>query len=139
VSPVVEAAPVAPAPAPVEEKKVEAPVQPTVVKTTTTLSDLEKELEESAKAPKAPSPYEHDYHHDNNNGGKNRRPHKISDEEVEHVKPDEAVAQGAMPIYTQEELAAIEKEENENGSSDGNSEDVDIDQYDKYYDDDNNK
>jgi transcription termination/antitermination protein NusA len=133
-----EAAPsVAPA-APVEEKKVETPVQPTVVKTTTTLSDLEKELEESAKAPKAPSPYDHDYHHDNK-GTKNRRPHKISDEEVEHVKPDEAVAQGAMPIYTQEELAAIEKEENDNGSSDGNSEDVDIDQYDKYYDDDNNK
>jgi N utilization substance protein A len=136
---VVETAPVAAPVAPVvEEKKVETPVQPTVVKTTTTLSDLEKELEESAKAPKAPSPFDHDYHHDNK-GGKNRRPHKISDEEVEHVKPDEAVAQGAMPIYTQEELDAIEKEENENGSSDGNSEDVDIDQYDKYYDDDSNK
>jgi hypothetical protein len=43
-----------------------------------------------------------------------------------------------MPIYSQEELEAIAKEEEENGK-DESEENVDIDQYDKYYDDDDKK
>ncbi|MCH3910129.1 MAG: transcription termination factor NusA [Bacilli bacterium] len=117
------------------EKKEEAPVQPTIVKTTTTLSDLEKELEESAKNPR---PVEHTFKK-NDRLTKNRRPRSISDEEVQHVKPSEAVAQDAMPIYSQAELEDIEKEESDNDSQDNSSDDVDIDEYDKYYDDNSGK
>jgi hypothetical protein len=42
-----------------------------------------------------------------------------------------------MPIYSQEELDAIAKEEEDSEGKDENPEEVDIDQYDKYYDDDN--
>jgi N utilization substance protein A len=125
---------VVPTPAPVVEEKAAPAPQMTEVKTTTTLDQLEKELEESAKMPhEEPKDYSKKFV----KGGKNRRPHQISDKEVEHVKPAEVPAQGAMPIYSQEELDAIAKEEEENGDKDETSEDVDIDQYDKYYDDGN--
>jgi N utilization substance protein A len=128
----VAATPVTPVetPAPVKE----APVTPTEVKTTTTIADLEKELEEAKNRPAPVSPFHHGFQ-------KNKRPHKITEEEVEHVKPSEVAPSGdAMPIYSQEELDQIAQEESEKDDtsdkdSNGNNDDVDIDQYDKYYDD----
>lgn len=119
-----------------EVKKVETPIE---VKTTVSLEDLEKGLAESAKAPKVFEERDFRHDHDFKKGGKSRRPHQISDKEVEHVKPAEVPAEGTLPIYSQEELEAIEKEEAESEEKDthNTSEDVDIDQYDKYYDDDN--
>lgn len=118
------------APAPIKE----TPVTPTEVKTTTTIADLEKELEEAKNRPAPVSPFHHGFQ-------KNKRPHKITEEEVEHVKPSEvAPSTDAMPIYSQEELDQIAQEESEkDDTSDkdngGNVDDVDIDEYDKYYDD----
>jgi len=118
----VSAAPLAPA----------APVQPTVVHTTTTLSDLEKELEAAREKKTQPA-------------SKFRRPHKITEEEVSRVatptKPGEA-----LPVYTKEELAAIAKEEAENPETpetvdvvEDTEEDIDYADYDKYYDDEGGK
>jgi N utilization substance protein A len=135
VMPIKEETPVAPVveatPAPVKETPVQE-VKPTEVKTTTTLDALEKELEE---AKNRPSPTSQSFGH---GYAKNKRPHKITEEEVEHAKvtPEAPTTTEAMPIYSQEELDQIEAEENDNASSNTDSnEDVDIDQYDKYYDD----
>ncbi|MCQ2797549.1 MAG: transcription termination factor NusA [Bacilli bacterium] len=102
VAPSVEVAPVVEeaAPAPAVEEPVK-PVEPTIqVKTTKTIEDLEASLS-SKPAKKQAKP---DY--------KKKRPHQISDDEVEPVKPIEVtVAPEAMPIYTEEELAEIEREE----------------------------
>ena len=129
----VEEAKVAPAPAPVEAPapKVETPIE---VKTTVSLEDLEKNLEEEKNAPHVESDFSK---RPNFQKGKNRRPHQISDKEVERVKPTDVPNGSAMPIYSQEELDAIAKEEEDNEGKDESSEEVDIDQYDKYYDDDN--
>jgi N utilization substance protein A len=140
-TPVVAAAPtpVAPAPSPAIETpvapKVEKPIE---VKTTVSLEDLEKNLEEEKNAPHVESDFSK---RGNFNKGKNRRPHQISDKEVEHIKPTDVPANGgsAMPIYSQEELDAIAKEEEESEGKEEGSEEVDIDQYDKYYDDDDKK
>jgi transcription termination/antitermination protein NusA len=130
VAPVASAAP---AVQPVEAKPVAQPVveeKPTVVQTTTTLADLEKELE-AAKEKKTVT------------YTKNRRPRNISEDEVKHVKPSEVQtpAAGAMPIYSQEELDQIAAEETENAPEETTAAkeeaEEDIDQYDKYYDDDN--
>lgn len=136
-------APVALTPAaPVEEAPEapkEAPAQPIEVKTTVSLEALEKDLEESAKAPKVEKPDYHTFAKGNGKGGKQRRPHQISDKEVEHVKPTEVPAEGTLPIYSQEELDAIAKEEAESEPKEENAqsgdEEID-DQYDQYYDDD---
>lgn len=72
---------------------------------------------------------------------------KKKDENVEgeeKKEESEASKATAMPIYTQEELDAMEKEDEENNDSDDNmdyEDDEDLDQYysDKYYDDDSNK
>ncbi len=108
---------VAPVSAPVMDEKKE-------VTTTTTLSDLEAQLEASKEKKTRPA--------------KKGRPHKITEEEVkrEVVKP--SANDNAMPVYTEEELARIEEEEAD--SFDGEIEtDEDIDQdyadYDQYYDD----
>jgi N utilization substance protein A len=137
VIPEAAAAPVAPAPvaapiapAPVVEKPA-APVTPTVVHTTTTLSDLEKELEAAKEKKTQPA-------------SKFRRPRKITEEEVKHVAPTTKPGE-AMPVYTEEELAALAKEEAENpdnvnpDDADNSEEDVDYSDYDKYYDDDDKK
>ena len=107
----------------VEEVKEEKPVETLEVKTTKTLEDLEKELANTKvqKTEKKPA--------------QNKRPHHISDEEVERVKPNE-VPQNMMPIYTKEELEEIEKEES-NLDYDDNYDDIDLEDYDEYYDDDN--
>ena len=107
----------------VEEVKEEKPVETLEVKTTKTLEDLEKELANTKvqKSEKKPA--------------QKKRPHHISDEEVERVKPNE-VPQNMMPIYTKEELEEIEKEES-NLDYDDNYDDIDLEDYDEYYDDDN--
>lgn len=107
---------------PAEEVK-EKPVETLEVKTTKTLEDLEKELANTKvqKSEKKPA--------------QKKRPHHISDEEVERVKPSE-VPQNMMPIYTKEELEEIEKEES-NLDYDDNYDDIDLEDYDEYYDDDN--
>ena len=107
----------------VKEVKEEKPVETLEVKTTKTLEDLEKELANTKvqKSEKKPA--------------QKKRPHHISDEEVERVKPNE-VPQNMMPIYTKEELEEIEKEES-NLDYDDNYDDIDLEDYDEYYDDDN--
>ena len=107
-----------------------APVAPSVdekkeVTTTTTLSDLEAQLEASKEKKTRPA--------------KKGRPRKITEEEVKRettVKPTSS--ENAMPVYTEEELARIEEEEADVYDGDIES-DEDIDQdyadYDQYYDD----
>lgn len=120
-SPIVEEKPI--------EKKAEPIIEkPLVVKTTTTLEDLEKELASSKDNVKKGKP---DF--------KKKRPHKISDEEVAPVKPivnEPQTPSSMMPIYSEEELAEIEKEESDEMFDDV-LDDIDIDEYDKYYDDEN--
>ncbi len=107
---------------PAEEVK-EKPVETLEVKTTKTLEDLEKELANTKVQKSEKKPVQ------------KKRPHHISDEEVERVKPSE-VPQNMMPIYTKEELEEIEKEES-NLDYDDNYDDIDLEDYDEYYDDDN--
>ncbi len=107
---------------PAEEVK-EKPVETLEVKTTKTLEDLEKELANTKVQKSEKKPVQ------------KKRPHHISDEEVERVKPNE-VPQNMMPIYTKEELEEIEKEES-NLDYDDNYDDIDLEDYDEYYDDDN--
>lgn len=107
--------------------KKEETVETAEVKTTTTLSDLEKELE-SAKEKKTRSVTK-------------KRPRKITEEEVKRETPVAPVApnQSAMPVYTEEELADIEAEEKNYDSYEGDTEediDEDYSEYDQYYDDD---
>ncbi len=121
-----------------EEAKAAAPVEEAAevkeepkeevrkeVQTTTTLSDLEAQLEASKEKKTRPA--------------KKGRPRKITEEEVkrEVVKP--AANENAMPVYTEEELAKIEEEEAANGYDGDIESDEDIDQdyadYDQYYDD----
>ena len=111
---------------PVEEVK---PAEPTKVRTTTTLESLEKALEsdkkkESFKATQKTS----------------KRPRKITEDEIENEekeKPVEEVKKGPqMDIYTKEELEALDDEENLY-EDDYEEEEIDYDDYDKYYDDEN--
>lgn len=110
-----------------QEEKVEQETVHAEVKTTKSLLELEQELEQAKNkasfvtrgTPKA------------------KRPHKITEEEVERVKPTEVTpAFGTMPIYSQEELDQIEQEESMNADLDNMDDDEDLDQYDSYYDDD---
>ena len=113
---------------PVEEE-APAPVEETEVKTTTTLSELESELNES--------------HERQSRGGARgtKRPRKITEEEVrrEPIKPT-APASG-MAIYTEEELAAMNEEDENDLDLYDMEEESDIDEeyneYDRYYDDEN--
>ena len=111
-----------PPPAAPAAEKPAKPVVHTEVKTTTTLEDLEKELSEKKDEPIR------------RGGEKKRRPRRISEEEVERVKPSEMPA-NVLPIYSDEELAEIEAEESEE-SLDDDIDESDYDQYDSYYDDD---
>lgn len=111
-----------------QPEEVEIPeIKPTEVKTTTTLASLEASLEsdkrkEEFKATQKTS----------------RRPRKITEEEVEHeVKPIEVEKkQPQMDIYTKEELEELENEELYDDEYYDEDEDIDFDDFDKYYDDD---
>ena len=94
-----------------EEKKAE-------VKTTTTLEDLEKSLEASAKK--------------ETKSKDNRRKKKAAEEEKEEVALHTEGPR--MSIYTEEELAEMEEEEKE--IDEVEEDDIDYDDYDQYYDED---
>ena len=102
------------------EVKEEAPkAETTHVKTTTTLEDLEKALEDSSKAQKKKET--------------NKRKKKVEEKEEEStiIHND----QPRMSIYTEEELKAMEEEENEAEEEVYDDEDFDdYDDYDDYYD-----
>ena len=103
----------------VKEEKVEE-VKTTQVKTTTTLEDLEKSLEDSGKTQKKTN---------------FKRSKKKAEEEEEDKKPGITHADGPrMSIYTEEELKEIEEEENE--VEEDLDDDIDYDEYDEYYDED---
>ena len=104
-----------------QKEKEEEAKTPTVVATTTTLEDLEKELE-SAKEKKTKSQ------------SKGKRPRKITEEEVP-VEPTAKPVVPTMPVYTEEELSEIEKEEQEDLYD--SDLDEDYSEYDDYYDDSN--
>lgn len=91
----------------------------TSVKTTTTLEDLEKSLEDSSKSAKKST--------------SNRRKKKVEEE-----KEEESVVKHAdtprMSIYTEEELKEMEAEEE--AEEEVEEEDIDYDEYDQYYDED---
>ncbi|HPS18780.1 MAG TPA: transcription termination factor NusA [Bacilli bacterium] len=127
VTPVEAKVEVAPAPVtPVAENKAEEKVEEVkVVKTTTTLSDLEKTLEEE----------------DKKSGfvRKNwRKSVKKEDEVPEEEKSTVAVDPSQrMSIYTEEELKEMEEEEHSSDSY--TDEEVDYDEYDEYYDENSSK
>ena len=100
---------------PVVEEK---PVETTTVKTTTTLEDLEKSLEDSSKNQKKSNNY--------------KRKKKVEEEKEESgITHTEGPR---MSIYTEEELKELEEEENE--VDEVEEDDVDYDEYDQYYDED---
>lgn len=114
---------------PVEEEKVEEPVKEEKpvevkeVKTTTSLSDLEKSLEEESSR----------------NQKKQQRNfrRKKNDKDEEEEEKSSIVPQDngvRMSIYTEEELREMEEEEAR--ESEQEEDDVDYDDYDDYYDDD---
>lgn len=108
---------------PVVEEK---PVEVKHVKTTTTISDLEKNLEEESKKKQSKG----------NHKSFKRNKKDEDEEEAETAAPITNDPSKYMSIYTEEELAEFEKEDEE---ADDNSydEDVDYDEYDDYYDEEN--
>lgn len=119
-TPVVEETPVV---AEEEEVKEETPVVSEVqeVKTTTTLSDLEKSLEDASSGA-------------NKKTTKKKFSHKKKEEETEEVKVVTTLdPSNYMSIYTEEELREMEEEEKEDEYYD---DEVDYEDYDEYYDDD---
>ena len=112
----VEKAPKVEEAAPVSEEKAET----THVKTTTTLEDLEKSLEDSSKSQKKKDGY--------------KRKKKVEEKEEESTVTHSD--QPRMAIYTEEELKAMEAEEEEVEEESYDDEDVDYDEYDQYYDED---
>ena len=110
------------------EEKVKTPeVKQTVVKTTTTLASLEASLESDKKKEEFKATQK-----------SSKRPRKITEEEVEHeeVKPVEK-KQPQMEIYTKEELEELENEELLEDEYYEDDEELDYDDFDKYYDDEN--
>ena len=104
----------------VEEVKEEEKTETQEVKVTSTLEDLEKSLEEeSAKTGKKQS------------GG--RRKKKVEEKEEEKVEKHNDGPR--MAIYTEEELAELDEEE-DSYEDEENDEDIDYDEYDQYYDED---
>ena len=117
-----EVAPVEEAPAEAEAEEVasEETAPATEVKTTTTIEDLEKSLESSAKSSKK--------------GQTSKRKKKVEKEEEEESSVKHADTP-RMSIYTEEELKELEEEENlENEEEYEDEEDIDYDDYDQYYD-----
>ena len=106
-----------------EEKVEEAPIVKEVtasVKTTTTLEDLEKSLEDSSKS--------------NKKSTSNKRKKKVEEEKEEESAVKHADTP-RMSIYTEEELKAMEEEEKES-EEEVEEDDIDYDEYDQYYDED---
>lgn len=114
-----------------EEAKVESKVDTSVkqdVQTTKTLEELEKQLEiEKEREEK-----------------KNQKPKRTARKDLfetekvkekANAKEDEAKKANYMSIYTDEELSALEAEENYDDYDDYDD-DIDYDEYDEYYDDD---
>ena len=125
-APVVEAAPVKEEVKPVETAPVKEEVKEEVkaVKTTTSLEDLEKSLQQEAdKAKKQTS--------------KKKFSNKKKEEEEEEEKSTLVSNENSvrMSIYTEEELREMEEEEARE-AEEQDEEDVDYDDYDDYYDDD---
>ena len=113
----------------VEPVKEPEEVKETVVRTTTTLESLEAALDKEQKKEAFKATQK-----------TSKRPRKITEDEVEHEKAEEAKPvkkEPQMSIYTEEELARMEEEEEffEDDYSD-EEEEIDYDEYDQYYDDD---
>lgn len=116
----------------VEEPAPEAPkaeVKETKVRTTTTLESLEAELDKEQKKEAFKATQK-----------TSKRPRKITEDEVEHEKVEEAKPvkkEPQMSIYTEEELARMEEEEEFfDDEYVDDDEEIDYDEYDQYYDDD---
>lgn len=116
----------------VEEPAPEAPkaeVKETKVRTTTTLESLEAELDKEQKKEAFKATQK-----------TSKRPRKITEDEVEHEKVEEAKPvkkEPQMSIYTEEELARMEEEEEFfDDEYVDDEEEIDYDEYDQYYDDD---
>ena len=110
---------------PVKEEEPEVKVE---VKTTTSLDELEKSLNNKSEK-KVETGKKHSVKKEE------KRPRKISEKEIAHEKPLEPLM-SAMPIYTEEELAEVEAEE-ENEADYYNEEDENLEyEYNDEYDDD---
>ena len=107
---------------PAEESKE---TETTNVKTTTTIEDLEKSLEED-KSKKSQSKKK-----------STRKKKEEEEEESESEAPVTKTDSGTrMSIYTEEELREIEEEEAAREEELDDEEEIDYDEYDEYYDDD---
>ena len=104
-----------------EETASEEAAPATEVKTTTTIEDLEKSLENSAKSQKK--------------GSSGKRKKKVEKEEEEESAVKHADTP-RMSIYTEEELKELEEEENLEEELEEEEDDIDYDDYDQYYDED---
>ncbi len=111
-----------------KEEVAEQPVKVTTIKITTDLETLERELE-SQKEKNKTKPV------------RAKRPRKISDDEVKDENKDQKPHTAAEPenkpymqIYSEEELAEIEKEAEQHTDT-FIEEEIDYDEYDEYYDD----
>jgi len=102
----------------VKEEPIAPVVEQTVVKTTTSLSDLEASLEAQSNK-------------ENNKKSFNKKKKKV--EEEQEGAPVTKVDNG-MSIYTEEELEAIKAEEE--AEEEYEEDDIDYDEYDDYYDED---
>ena len=110
---------------PVKEEEPEVKVE---VKTTTSLDELEKSLNNKSEK-KVETGKKHSVKKEE------KRPRKISEKEIAHEKPLEPLT-NVMPIYTEEELAEVEAEE-ENEADYYNEEDENLEyEYNDEYDDD---
>ena len=116
----------------VEEPAPETPkaeVKETKVRTTTTLESLEAELDKEQKKEAFKATQK-----------TSKRPRKITEDEVEHEKVEEAKPvkkEPQMSIYTDEELARMEEEDEFfDDEYEDDEEEIDYDEYDQYYDDD---
>lgn len=121
--------PVAPVEQPKVEEEKEPEVQERVVRTTTTLDALEAQLDKEQKKEAFKATQK-----------TSKRPRKITEDEVEHEKVEEVKPvkkEPQMSIYTDEELARMEEEDElfEDEYLD-EEEEIDYDEYDQYYDDD---
>ena len=130
IAPVKEEAKVEEAPVVEEVKEEAAPVKEEpkeehkAVKTTTSLEDLEKSLEQESNKQKAKSSQKVNRH-------KKKDEEEEEEEKSSIVNRDNAVR---MSIYTEEELREMEEEDKREEEEE--EDDVDYDEYDDYYDDD---
>lgn len=108
-------------PAPEVKEEEPAPVaEQIVVKTTTSLSDLESSLEAQSNK--------------ENNKKSNYKKKKKAEEVEEEAPLTKTEPTNAMSIYTEEELAKLKEEEE--AEEEYEEDDIDYDEYDDYYDED---